>query len=114
MRDDDSLVVIKRVSPIGEGRYEVTYVDALGASTWMRVWATDEMAAYTIAADLIKKRIKMHKHMIIAATIVVLGFFVLAGYGCSRPRGLELCVTAGKNYEYVEGTSDQPNVTSCR
>lgn len=113
---DDEPIHIERVELWrGTNNYSVTVCDAFGGGYALEVTATDELAAFSAAIEIVKWRRKMLRHIIWAGVVVVLGLFLCLGYGCSRPTDMDQCLKAGKTYIQQEVNSPAvSNVVACR
>lgn len=117
MDDSKDGFVIKSVLPRGgyANTYEVRYYTWMDNSAYFEVYAPDEMAAYVEAKRVLRRDEKVQKFVMVGLTLIVLGMFLLMGYGCSRPSNMEACIAAGKNWQAVEqpNSSDKPSTYSC-
>lgn len=98
-----------------DNRFEVTWENELGATYELRVYATDEMNAYTQAVTLVQREREVTKYITNVVAVCVMGLFLLMGYSCSQPSDMEACIAMGKQYIETSDRGDSnEDVIACK
>ena len=99
-----------------DGHYRVQFTTSTGSCEDMMVYAHDEMEAYTKATQVIRSNRMNMRYLMVCSTLIILSLFGVIGYGCSQPSAMEVCLAAGKTYQYIEAPnhSENNNVTTCK